>query len=302
MNVNNKLILQRCQLKRCKQCDIGYIIKDYVKPIFQLITDDITDYNMRLLTTKCLNTAIVLSYCLLGPLGIKRAGYCDTQNVIDRHEKGIDNNRTILDNLKLDILDKTLPGRYIYYILITDAYFPYDNSSKSEGFFCGHVLLLERIPNGEEPFYYFYQSYINQYDFKGHYERNKGTLKMSWERVKNILENLDYTIMNGKWDEKVVNFWKDFTFVDTNDIKGSNSKGKLFLCYRRTPATECVKYLEDYSKEKLDYINKIPREQMNDIYGDETRYNSRQTPMTNGEIKTCLEKLLQQIDLNRNNL
>lgn len=301
-NSENNLILQRCTYKYCKQCDIGKIIVNYVKPLIQLIGNDLTEYNFKLRTTKCLNTAVFLSMLLLGPIGIERASYCDTQNVIDRHEQGIDNNRAILDKLKVDILDKTKPGRFIYYILITDAYFPFDDKSKSDLFFPGHVILLERIPNDDEPFYYFYQSYINQYDFKGHYERNNNTLKMSWVKAKHTLEELDYTLMNGKWDERVAKFWKEFTFVDTKSGIGSNSKGKFFICYRRTPATECVKYLEEYADKKLNELSVLPPEKNNEIYGDASRYDKRETPMTNSEIRKCLVKLKKQIDLNRHNL
>ena len=303
MNVNNRVLLDRCTPQKCRRCDIGYIVRHYVKPIMQLYTNDITDYNMRLILTKCLNTAIMLVAVLIGPTGVTNAGYCDTQNVIDRHKKGIDTNRRVLDKLKPDILNKTEPGRFVFYILMTDAYLPFDNVSKEQSFFCGHVMLLERINDGSgEPFYYFYQSYINQYTFNGHFQRNKNTLKMSWERVKNILDNIDYTLMNGKWNDKVVDFWKDFTFVDTTEMKNSNNDNKIFLCYKKFQATECVKYLEDYARQKLTDLQRIPKERDNEIYGDASLYDERQTPMTNGEIRESLTKLLRQIDINRNQL
>ena len=301
-NSENNLILQKCTPMSCKQCDIGKIFKNYVLPLMQTIGNDLKEYNFKLRTTKCLNTSLILSFLLLGPIGIKRASYCDTQNVIERHESGKTNNREVLDKLKKDILDKTKPGRFVYYILVTDAYFPFDNTNKKDQFWPGHVFLMERIPNGEEPFYYFYQSFINQYDFKGHYERNNNTLKMSWSKLKETLDNLDYTLTNDKWDEKITKFWKDFTFVDMKEGKGSNSKGKFFICYNKTPATECVKYLEDYTDKKLEELNKLPTSSNNQIYGDASRYDKRENPMTNIEIKKCLTKLKKQIDLNRHNL
>lgn len=204
--------------------------------------------------------------------------------MIARHEKGIDNNRDILDKLKRDILNKTEKGRFVYYILITDSNFPFDNTSKRDANFPGHVMILERIYDSKKSFYYFYQSYINLYDFKGHYERNNNTLKMSWSRIKNILEDLDYTLMNGKWDEKVAKFWKEFTFVDTLNMVGSNSKGNFFICYRKTPATKCIRYLEEYIDKTLDKIDSQPASMENEIYGDASRYNTREDPMTNKEI------------------
>lgn len=302
MNINNKIWLDKCEPKRCKQCDIGTLIVSFLKPIMQTLTNDIKDYNMRMLLTKCLNTSIVLSFILLGPIGVKRASYCDTQRTIDRHKKGIDNNREILDRLKLDLLNKNEPGRWVYYMLITDAYFPYDNVNRKDAFMPGHVVLIERINDGKEVFYYLYQSYINQYDFKGHFDRSKGTLRKSWDEIRNILEKVDAMLMAKKWNENTIQFWKDFTFVNTRDMKNSNSEERMYLCWRKTQATECVKYLEDYVNQKLRQLEKIPRTLDDKIYGDESKYDPRQNPMTNGEIRICLTNLLAQINLNRNNL
>jgi hypothetical protein len=38
-------------------------------------------------------------------------------------------------------------------------------------FFPGHVFILEKIPSKDEPYFYFYQSYINNYDLKDHIKK-----------------------------------------------------------------------------------------------------------------------------------
>lgn len=292
------LQLNSCTREKCKQCDLAYIVKDYVLPILQCLTNTITDYNMRLLTTKCLNTAVAFSMLLLGDIGVENAGWCDTQKVIERHTKGSDTNRKILDELKPDILNKTQVGRFVFYILMTDAYLPYNNTTKEDLFFCGHVLLIERINDGSgsEPIYYFYQSYINEYDFKGHMKRMNDTIEMSWERVKNILEKIDYLLTNGKWSQSVVDFWKDFTFVNTQKMVDSNNNNKIFLCYKKTPATECVGILKSYAEKCL---ANIPVGVDNEIYGDKSLYDSRQTPLTNGQMRISLTNLLRDIRINK---
>lgn len=37
-----------CIHDQCKRCDIGYLIKDYMKPLMQALTVQIREYNMRL--------------------------------------------------------------------------------------------------------------------------------------------------------------------------------------------------------------------------------------------------------------
>jgi len=47
-------------------CDIGYVIQDHLPALMQIMTNELTDYSMQLMTTKCLNTAIMMWYLFLG--------------------------------------------------------------------------------------------------------------------------------------------------------------------------------------------------------------------------------------------
>ena len=287
---------EKCSVSRC---DIGYLIKNYVKAILQLLTNDVKDYNMRLLTTKCLNTAVMMAIFLLGnKRGLAVADFCDTTRVIPRHQSGKVNNEKLLTLLKTDILSNE-PDRYIYYILITDASLPKPIGS---GFMPGHVFVIEKIPPvdkivDEHPFYYFYQSYINQYDFEGHFKHNNNSLKLSWTRVNKIINEIAYVITNQTWDAKSAKYWKDFTYVDTKDtLVGSASKNRMFLCYKKEKVEKCVENLHAYVDIKLKTLSKIKDEEQNNIYGDNNLYNTdRGQPLTNKEMNESLKKLKHEI-------
>ena len=100
MEQKNQLSLGNCTKERCLRCDFGYILKDFVKPIMQCLTNDIKDYYMRLLVTKCLNQSVLMAYFMLGKKGIKLADACDTTKVQQRHEAGEDSNAILLESLK----------------------------------------------------------------------------------------------------------------------------------------------------------------------------------------------------------
>ena len=88
---------------KCR-CDIGYILKNYVKPLMQTLSNDVKDYYLKLITTKCLNTAIMLGIFMIGYKKTKAiADYCDTKATRLRHLNKIDDNPTIFQNFKLSI-------------------------------------------------------------------------------------------------------------------------------------------------------------------------------------------------------
>ena len=120
-----KLELKKCiSSKECGGCDISSLIKYHVKAIFQLYTMDIEDYNMRLITTKCLNTAVILTIIVLGiKKGQKYTNFCDTDKTINRHQSREVNNKDLIIEMKKKVLRPT-KLRYMYYILMTDNYFP----------------------------------------------------------------------------------------------------------------------------------------------------------------------------------
>jgi hypothetical protein len=268
-----------------------HILKDYVKPIMQLLTNDITDYNMRLIVTKCLNTAVMLVYLLLGDKGIKMANYCNTHTTRKRHMDGIDNNISLINSLKEDLL-RTTKKRYIYYILLTDAHFPRVGTENT--FFPGHVLVFEKVPANPKPYYYIYQSYINEYDLKGHYENNNNSIKKTYDEFAQLLEKLKYVLSADLWDDHCIEYWKDLTFVDTVSLKNSSIKNRFFLCYQRSAISTCIEKVQKYVIDKfrpLKYINF----ETNEVYGDVSKYDPRYKPLTKFEMKTKLATLIPEL-------
>lgn len=292
----------------CKKCDIGYILKNYVKPLMQTLTVDIRNYYMRLLTTKCLNTAVMLSVFMLGKKrGIAIANYCDTEKTRARHQSLEDDNNTILSHLKSDVLKRNpkLTQRYLYYILLTDGKFPFDDQTKTPAFFPGHVFIIEKMPidvEQDQHVYYLYQSYINQYDLKEHIKRNNNTLKISYERLKIVLDGLDYILNVSKWDDKCVQYWKVLTFVDSSYLNGSNCKDNFFLCIKKAKVVDCLKHIQAYTSEKLNEIGPKVKRQSREVYGDRKLYDKTQRPLTVGKMYTKLKQLYEDVTAKKSQL
>lgn len=295
-----KLVFDSCMTKEnCRRCDIGYIIKNYVKPLIQTLTNDIKEYYMRLLTTKCLNSAVMVSIFMLGKKkGIEIANYCDTEMTKKRHMANLETNNSIISNFKHDILDKKCKYRYLYYILLTDGKFPYNNSTKDPAFFPGHVFILEKIPDNDKPYFYFYQSYINKYDLKEHIKKNNNSLKLSYEHTEQLINNLEYILESNTWDNNCVNAWKYFTFADTSNMLNSNSKGNFFLCIRKAKVVDCLKHIEKYTLDKIKKLEKIPLD--NKVYGDVSLYDINQKPLSVKEMSKKLNKLYEDVSKQKN--
>ncbi len=300
MNTERQLSIEKCTKYKCERCDMGYILRNYVKPIMQCLTNDIKDYNMGLKTTKCLNSSLTLAFFMLGKKGIAIADYCDTVLVRKRHQDlKTDNNTMLMDMLEKQITHSVCKYRQLYYILITDSYFPHDDGKDRH--FPGHVFILEKIPgkviNGvrSKPYFYFHQSYINKYDYSGHIKKNNNTLELSLDRVKDMMKQIRYVISNQTWDENTVKYWKEITYVDTKNLLGAKSGGKMFLCFKKAKLTECIDRLDSYVTKKLKEISKLKLAQLNEVYGDVSAYDSDQIPLTVHEMKKSLESLQKTI-------
>jgi hypothetical protein len=282
-----------------KSCNIGFIIKNHVKCIMQLLTNDIPQFNFRLQTTKCLNTAVMLMQFLLGNKGLQIVDACDTRDVIDRHKNGIDNNDVLLEELRKQVLSKREKTRTLYYILLSDGYFPTtdENNNETQKYFPGHVFILEKIFNTttKQHMYYFYQSYINKYSLTEHIEMNKG-LKISQKRAEELLNDLSYVVKSPTWNNDNVKKWYDMTFVDSSDFLESQSRQQFYLCFRKAKTTECLKRLKKYLMKKHNLISKVPSSDSKLVYGNEELYDASIKPLTNKEILIEIESLLYKIN------
>lgn len=298
--MEESLKFSTCTEKYCDRCDIGYILKNYVHPIIQCLTNDIKEYYMKLLTTKCLNSAVMISFFMLGKQkALEVANYCDNGITKKRHQDKIDNNNNIILRYKNIVLKNNYKFRYLYYILLTDGYFTFDDKSKKSVYFPGHVFILEQIPN--KPYYYLYQSYINKYDLGQYIEKNNRTLKFSHEKVKKLFEDLHYIFNTEIWDDSCIKRWKEFTHVDTIELKGARCKNNFFLCIKSSRVVDCLKHIKQYTKEKLDEleykkkVNVNNSNYLNDIYGDKKLYDKNQIALTNNDMQIKLQSLYNNI-------
>lgn len=297
---NEPIELCNTDKTRCsKVCNIGFIIKNHVKCIMQLLTNDLPQFNLRLQTTKCLNTAVMLMQFLLGSKGLQIVDACDTRDVIDRHKNGIENNDNLLEQLKKQVLSKREKTRTLYYILLSDGYFPSQdqNNNDVQKYFPGHVFILEKIYNStqKQHIYYFYQSYINKYSLTEHIEMNKG-LKISRKRAEELMNDLSYVLKSPTWNNDNIKKWYDMTFVDSSDFLATQSQQQFYLCFRKAKTTECLNRLKKYLLTKHSTISKLPSNQSGLIYGNEDLYDKNIKPLTNKQILIEIESLLYKID------
>jgi hypothetical protein len=257
---------------------------------------------MQLLTTKCLNTAVMLMFFLLGKKGIDRALYCDAQKVVERSLQENINNANTMKKLSKLILTKNVKNRYIYYILINDATLSFHGTEPQDTiYFPGHVFVLEKYLHGNGVEYNLYQSYINEYDLKGYYTNRNGNFAMSYDEVKSLLDKLTYIMTNDTWDDLCIKYWKMFTHVDTSKFKNAVQKNKLFICFTHDKVNHCLRNIENYAHEKLKHLQQKDRSEDTKIYGDHSFYShhAQVTPLTNMEMRANLYDIIQDIKNNK---
>lgn len=263
------------------------VISQHVTALMQVLTNDFPEYNMRLITTKCLNTGIMIAFSLLGRKGLEMVNQCDSNKTTERHQAGIEDNYTVLTQLKQQLLARREKRSKLYYVLLSDGYFPKDASQKR--YFPGHVILIEKHYHEVNKTYYFrvHQSYINKYNLKQYNAIvNK---RLSVVNIERILKGIENILSSPTWTKNNIQLWTKLTNVDTTELSNTQSKNKFFLCFRTAIIDNCVSSLKNYIKEKLvDVSKKAP----NDIYGNVSLYLDKNTALTNGQIQTELQELL----------
>lgn len=78
------------------RCDIGYIVRHHLTAMMQLLTVELRDYDMCLMTTKCFNTAVMFWYLFLGEDAISSPSHFSSERV--RDEDGPDANTSSLSS------------------------------------------------------------------------------------------------------------------------------------------------------------------------------------------------------------
>ena len=265
-------------------------ISPHVTALMQLLTNDFPQYNMRLITTKCLNTGIMIAFALLGKKGFRLVDECDSNLVTKRHKEGIDNNQHIINQLKRQVLSKREKKSKLYYILLSDGYF--QQSVEETQYFPGHVVIIEKHFNSATNAHYFriHQSYINQYTLTQYNSIVNKNISMN--NIESVMNGLEKGLTASKWSRSNIKLWSNLTNVDTSNLKDTYIKNRFFLCFRKTEFDSCISSLKHYVKYKLTTLKGRPP---NDVYGDVSRYIDPSIALTNTQME-------QELNLLKNNL
>lgn len=209
-------------------CKYIHIVSKYIVSILQVMNVTFSkSYTNNLISTKCLNTAVMLIILLLGDKKIKAIQQCDVPNTIKRHISFEDNNKLIADKL-IKSLCKSSVQNCLYYIMLTDGRLSnsiYINQTK---YFPGHVFIVEKRQND----YYIYQSYISKYDLNAFMVKNK-CKKYNVAEVKNMCMFFKKFLgQNYVWDDVAVEKWLKLTDVDTSEFKSYNTNN-IFICFKK---------------------------------------------------------------------
>jgi hypothetical protein len=282
-----------CLDDRCKRCDVGYLIKDFMTPLMQALTVHVKEYNMRLIESKCLNTAVSIFFLLFGKDALKHTVFCDVRNVQQRHHFEVDNNQIIANKLREDVLRKT-KHRYIYYLMLTDGEFAKPDGSTS--FFVGHVFLIEKVPWGDSQYYYIYQSYIDQYTFSEYVAKNK-SIRVSKEKMAYYMGKINDMVKKKVWDKEFVEFWSDLTKVDSSNMLNGVPQNAFLVCYRKVKYTSCIKNVAEFVDRTLKVI---PPNADTAIFGSPEIFDEDSSPLTNGLMRSSLTKLQRTLRRNAN--
>lgn len=294
----------------CKyeNCDVTNLIMKYLEPLIQLCSATMTDYNMQMKTTKCLNTAVMLTNILGGSDKLKTVEYCEVSKINNRYNAKKDklqHKKNIFEELKKDISKKNINKRYFYYILMTNNYMEksenLNSSSPETQHFPGHVFIIDKFPscNNKEPTYNIYQSYINQYDLKGHFKRNKNSMKVKDNNINFVLDGINNIISNKVWNNDAVNFWNEFTFVDTKELINYKTD-KINLCYSKISIDDCYKEFYRFTYNRAFNLyneissNDIVKLKKYDIYADKNEFYIKQ--LNPNELYMKLRELILELE------
>lgn len=237
------------------RCDITQIVMRYLTAIMQVLSVEIKTYNIGMKTTKCINTAIMLTYILSKSTEYNKIMKCEVGAINARYSRlkaPLATKNRILRELKSELEDKRDPQRYLYYIILTNNKMVRVDASKSEptAFFPGHVFIIDKQNDGAGNYTYrIYQSYVNKYDLTGHYRLNNNTTALNKLRVPEIIAGIDH-IINNTWDETAVAFWTRLTGIDTTDLIGY-STAKHNLCYTKIRVEKCYSQLLEFTNRSI---------------------------------------------------
>lgn len=270
-------------------CDIGYIVMHHIDAVLQVLTNRLRDYHMKMIKTKCLNTAVMMMYLMLGTEAMGTVHKCDVQNVRSRRKAKGDAMPTtgeIARNLKAAIQSK-VAERALYYVMITDGKMAPVTPERAgqTAYFPGHVFVIERLKRGTCNLY---QSYINQYDMAENIKDNK-SLSIGRKRMTFLLDGLVSLMEKNAWDAECTKFWKELTNVDAPQFEGFQIHGTLLMCFRQVVTNNCLSKLKILVDQVLEELH-TKKPDPDAVYGDPNLYGDA-IPLTNAQMLKSMTEL-----------
>lgn len=244
-------------------CNYLYIISKYIVSILQIMNVVFADkYANNLITTKCLNTAVMIIVLTLGDKKIPHIQYCDVSNTIQRHELKQDNNLQIFSKLNRSIVRKMKQSSttMMYYIMLTDGNLNSSIQNVPGKYFPGHVFILEKsLDSNNKLKYRIYQSYIARYSLHDHLNKTKCKF-FEIHEIKPILKFFkNFLSPEYVWNNETVQYWKTLTNVDSSEFKGYKTNN-IFLCYKSFNTNSILKNLKKFVIVHLNLIKKYEKE------------------------------------------
>jgi hypothetical protein len=286
-----------CKFPTALDCGISEIVAGHLSAVMQLLSNDeeLASYNFEMRSTKCLNTAVMMMYLMLGRRAIDIAGRCDSSEVRERRKlfSSKDNGSNVLPFISSDTLianrlieflfrKERMVGSELNYILMThsDMKFPAGSSvpqgAKEVQTFPGHVLVIERIVDHEgELSFNVYQSYLYHYDFAQHMQgkwdsaqqqqaaaraaqnaaKQNLTARVKADELRIHLEVIAKGFGQKTWTKEDTLNWEEFTH-SKNAIKfEGRDRSGIHICHQIVPVEACSKQLEILSKNAFNGID-----------------------------------------------
>lgn len=226
-------------------CNLGKIIKDHMPLLLQVFNDDLKEYSMMMLTSKCLNTAVMMFYLYLGDEAFTYTRRCNVSNILTMHVQVGVNSLEQVKNFKYDLLNIGTNQRELFYVMITDGKVE-DIDTGLKQSFPGHVFVIEKIPQkGDVPTYMMYQSYIRSYKLNDHYKMNNLSLVYTYANMVEFANRLQDMFTNRIWNEETSQFWLKFIHVDESRFINHNFDNIVHFCYQVANVSSCAKVLKE---------------------------------------------------------
>lgn len=303
---------------------ISHAVSEHIPAVMQLMCVSSGKFvTLGMLTTKCLNTAMMMIFILTGVAGVKDAGTCSTDKVkrkrLAQIQRTVNNDSsqpywTPAMALRDDVLNSTVPT--LFYVMLTHnplvkpedvdshptTYSDDEKKSEDGVMFPGHVFVIESSGDGK---YSLFQSYIGQYDLKDHLKFPQ-YLDMSKARMTELLDGLISMLHRATWTPATTAFWSELTHsdpVESKKFEGYSIMERVLLCHREFPATECAKVLLDTIGATLAEIGDVDSSRDGEVYGNAEMFDVKDelrsyavAPLTRGEMRTQLYTIKSNIE------